>query len=79
MSGECLAYIDLKEVIRGVTRTGFVFRSCEAAAIKALNRRPVIAFEDETWDAFATALDAPVDSILSPGSVMRASHTQWDR
>ena len=61
MSEERLAFIDRAEAIRGVTRTEFVLRSSEAAAIEVLNERSVIALDDETWDAFAAALDAPVD------------------
>ena len=47
--------------IRGVTRTEFVLRSSEAAAIETLNERPVIALDDEAYDAFVAALDAPVE------------------
>ena len=42
-------------------RTEFVLRSSEAAAIEALNEHPVIALDDETYAAFVTALDAPVE------------------
>ena len=48
--------------IRGVTRTEFVLRVSEAAAIKALNEHPVIVLDEETYDAFVAALDAPVES-----------------
>ena len=50
------AFIDRAASIRGVTRTEFVLRSNERAA--ALNERP--ALDDETYDAFVAALDAPV-------------------
>ena len=60
MKDERLALIDRAAAIRGVTRTEFVLRSSEAAAIEALNERPVIALEDETYAAFVAALDAPV-------------------
>ena len=56
-----LAFIDRAAAIQGVTRTEFVLRSSEAAAIEVLNERPVITLEDETYDAFITALDAPVE------------------
>ena len=46
--------------VRGVTRTEFVLRASEAAAIETLNERPVIAL-DEAYDAFLAALDAPAE------------------
>lgn len=61
MSDERLAFIDRAAAVRGVTRTEFVLRSSEAAAIETLNERPIIALDDETWDAFSAALDAPVE------------------
>ena len=57
MSDERLAFIDRAAAIRGVTRTEFVLRSSEAAAIETLNERPIITLDDEAWDA----LDAPVE------------------
>ncbi|MCY4384775.1 MAG: DUF1778 domain-containing protein [Nitrospinae bacterium] len=59
---ERLALIDRAAEIRGVTRTEFVLRASEAAAIDALNERPVIALDDEAYDAFLVALDAPAES-----------------
>ncbi len=61
MKDERLALIDRAAAIRGVTRTEFVLRSSEAAAIETLNERPVIALDDESYDAFVAALDAPVE------------------
>ncbi len=58
---ERLALIDRAAEIRGVTRTEFVLRASEAAAIDALNERPVIALDDEAYDAFLAALDAPAE------------------
>ncbi len=60
MKDERLALIDRAAAIRGVTRTEFVLRSSEAAAIETLNERPVIALDDDAYDAFVAALDAPV-------------------
>lgn len=60
MTDERLALIDRAAAIRGVTRTEFVLRSSEAAAIETLTERPVIALDDEAYDAFVAALDAPV-------------------
>lgn len=60
MTDERLALIDRAAAIRGVTRTEFVLRSSEAAAIETLNERPIIALDDEAYDAFVAALDAPV-------------------
>ena len=55
-----------------------MLQSIEAAAIDILNERPVIALDDEAWDDFLTALDAPVK--LDPA--VKARYTpprQWDR
>ena len=60
MTNERLAVIDRAAAIRGVTRTEFVLRSSEAAAIETLNERPIVALDDEAYDAFVAALDAPV-------------------
>ena len=60
MTDERLALIDRAAAIRGVTRTEFVLRSSEAAAVETLNERPIIALDDEAYDAFVAALDAPV-------------------
>ncbi len=61
MKDERLALIDRAAAIRGVTRTEFVLRSSEAAAIEALSDRPVIALDDDVYDAFVAALDSPVE------------------
>ena len=78
MTEERLAFIDRAAAIRGVTRTEFVLRSSEAAAIETLNERPIIALDDEAWDAFVAALDTPV----APDSAVKeryAQRPQWDR
>lgn len=78
ISCERLAYIDRAAAIRGVSRTEFVLRSSEAAAIKILNERPVITLDNEAWDDFVAALDAPVE--LDPSIKERfARRPQWDR
>jgi len=77
-SSERLAVIDRAAAIRGVSRTEFMLRSSEAAAIEVLSERPVIALDDKAWDDFVAALDAPVE----PDSVVKARYTrqpQWDR
>lgn len=61
MSSERLAVIDRAAEIRGLTRTEFVLRSSEAAEIEALSERPIIALDDDAYDAFVAALDAPVE------------------
>ena len=78
ISDERLAFIDRAAAVRGVTRTEFVLRSSEAAAVETLNERPIIALDDETWDAFTAALDAPVelDSDVKDRFARRPS---WDR
>ena len=78
MSAERLALIDRAAAIRGVTRTEFVLRSSEAAAIEILNERPVIVLDDEAWDDFIEAIDAPVE--LDPAVKERYARTpRWDR
>ena len=62
MKDERLALIDRAAAIRGVTRTEFVLRSSETAAIEVLSERPVITLADEAYDAFVAALDAPVET-----------------
>ena len=61
MKDERLALIDRAAVIRGVTRTEFVLRSSEAAAIETLIERPVIALDADVYKAFVAALDAPLE------------------
>ena len=78
MSDERLAFIDRAAAICGVTRTEFVLRSSEVAAFETLNERPVIALDDEAWDAFTAALDAPVE----PDAEVKkrfARQPSWDR
>lgn len=77
-SSERLAFIDRAAEVRGVSRTEFVLRSSEAAAVEVLNERPVIALDDEAWEGFVAALDAPVE----PDPAVReryARRPQWDR
>ena len=78
MRDERLSLIDRAAAIRGVTRTEFVLRSSEAAAIEALVERPIIALHDEAYDAFVAALDAPV----APNDRLKrqlARRPQWER
>lgn len=77
-SSQRLAVIDRAAAIRGVSRTEFVLRSSEAAAIDALSERPVITLDDDTWDDFVEALDAPVE--LTPAVKARFEQPpQWSR
>ena len=55
VTDERLAFIDRAAAIRGVTRTEFVLRSSEAAAVETVNERPVIALDDENCDAGVAA------------------------
>ena len=48
-------------------------RSSEAAAIEILNERPVIDLDDEAWDDFIAALDAPVE--IDPAVKARYART----
>ena len=78
MSSERLDVIDRAAEIRGISRTEFVLRSSEAAAIEILNERPVIALDDEAWEDFVAALDAPVEP--APAVKERyARQPQWER
>ncbi len=77
-SSDLLAVIDRAAEIRGVSRTEFVLRSSEVAAIKVLNERPVIALDDEAWDDFVAELEAPAE--IDPAVKARfARRPQWDR
>ena len=78
VTNERLAFIDRAASIRGVTRTEFVLRSSEAAAIEVLNERPIIALDDEPWDAFVAALDAPV-ALDADVKRRFARRPLWDR
>ena len=78
MKDERLSLIDRAAAVRGVTRTEFVLRSSEAAAIETLSERPIIALDDEAYDAFVAALDAPV----APNARLKrqlARRPQWER
>ena len=78
VSNDLLACIDRAAAIRGVSRTEFVLRASEAAAIATLNESPVISLDDEAWGDFVAALDAPVD--MEPSVKERfARQPQWDR
>ena len=77
ISDERLALIDRAAATRGVTRTEFVLRYSEEAAIEALSERPVIALDDEVYDAFIAALDAPVQP--NPGlKDLLSRRPPWD-
>ena len=77
-SSQRLAVIDRAAAVRGVSRTEFVLRSSEAAAIDVLTERPVITLGDEAWGDFVAALDAPVE--LDPAAKARyARSPQWER
>ncbi len=78
MSNEFLARIDRAAAIRGVSRTEFVLRASEAAAVATLNESPVVSLDDEAWDDFVAALDAPVDMVPSVRERF-ARQPQWDR
>ena len=78
MKEERLSLIDRAAAIRGVTRTEFVLRSSEAAAIETLVERPIIALDDEAYDAFVAALDAPVASNDRLKRQL-ARRPQWER
>lgn len=46
-------------------------------SIETVNERPVIALDDEAWEAFVAALDAPVE----PDAAVRARYARrpsWD-
>ena len=78
VSNELLARIDRAAAIRGVSRTEFVLRASEAAAIETLNESPVVSLADEAWDDFVAALDTPAD-LDSSVKERFARQPQWDR
>ena len=68
-STERLAAIDRAAAIRGVSRTEFVLRSSEAAAIEIFNERPVIALDDGAWGGSApTRSRRPARSVPARSS-----------
>ena len=77
-SSQRLAFIDRAVAVQGISRSKFVLRSSEAAAIDVLSERPVIALGDEAWDEFVATLDAPVE----PDPTVKARYArppQWER
>ena len=77
-SEERLQLYDRAAAVRGVSRSEFVHGASDAAAIEVLNERPVIALDDDAWQAFAAALNAPVDP--DPALKERfARSPQWAR
>ena len=78
-SSERLAIIDRAAGIRGVSRTEFVLRSSEAAAIEVLNEHPVNALDDDAWDDFVAALVAPVEIDPAVKARCYARKPQWNR
>ena len=77
VSAERLALIDRAAASRGVSRTEFVLRSSEAAAVETLMERPVITLDDEVYEEFIAALDAPVRP--NPGlKELLARRPPWD-
>ncbi len=78
ISSERLAVIDRAAAVQGVSRSEFVLRASELAAVEILNQRPVIILDDKAWDDFAATLDAPVD--IDPSVKARyARAPQWTR
>ena len=62
----------------GVIRTGCGLRSNEVAENEMLDERPLIALDDEAWDAFTAALGSPVDTDLEVKARF-VRRPQWDR
>ena len=79
MSSERLAVIDRAAAIRGVSRTEFVLRSSEAAAIEVLNERPVIALGDEAWGTISSPRWTPRWRSTPAVKARYARRPQWDR
>ena len=53
--------IDQAAAIAGKTRTAFVLDAAKREAEDVLKDRTHFTFEGTAWDAFAAALDAPID------------------
>ncbi len=63
-----LQVIDSAAKFRGVSRTEFVMRASEAAAIEAHTERQAVVLGEDAFAAFQDALDAPVE----PNEQLRA-------
>ena len=75
---ERLALIDRAAAICGVSRIEFMLQASEAAAIETLNAAPVITLDDQAYEDFTAALDAPG----RPSARLRrqaARKPLWDR
>ena len=44
---------------------------------ETLNERPVIALDDEAWDDFVAALDAPVELDLAVKARVASPEVRW--
>ena len=75
---ERLALIDRAAAIRGITRTEFVLRASEDAALEALNERPIIVLDDKAYDDFLAALETP-DTPSARLRELAARQPPWDR
>ena len=65
-SEERLALIDRAAARRGVTRTEFVLRSSEAAAVDVFAQDPPVVLDPAHNQAFVNALDAPLANTPEP-------------
>ncbi len=73
-----LAVIDRAASIRGVSRTEFLLRTSEEAAIQTLNERPLICLTEDSFAAFVEMLERPVEPNGALGDL--ATRTPgWDR
>jgi len=56
----------------------FMLQSSEVAALETLSKSSVIALEDEAYDAFIAALDAPVE-VNARLKELVARPPQWEQ
>ena len=72
-----VALIDRAAKIRGQSRTDFMLGSSESAALEVLTQSQTIQLDDQSYDAFVSALNNPAQP--SPRLRALASRTPpWD-
>ena len=59
---ERLSVIDRGASVFGLNRTEFLINCGYEAAVAAMSERPIIQMDDELYDAFISALEAPTHS-----------------
>jgi uncharacterized protein (DUF1778 family) len=58
---ERLAMIDRAAALRGQNRTDFLLECSYREAVASMSERPLVQLDDEAYDAFMSALEAPAN------------------